>query len=213
MERRATRPHGPRPNLITIGAAFVAAFLFILPACSGCAALNRTLAQDMGSLVRSAPETVTDAADIIVYGDSHASIIQRLTQWATAQGIVVIPSPDLLVSIPQCCYFGAQGYSEGKAYVIYQTEPFASPNMQASTLIHELAHVLHGPLVTGATGEILAETVSYHVCRDLGLDTRRQSAVYLAQYSDAERDAVYREYEKQILEWRVLLVFAAGGAR
>ncbi|MDO8634111.1 MAG: ArdC-like ssDNA-binding domain-containing protein [archaeon] len=113
--------------------------------------------------------------NIDVEGNSHQQLLDKLLAFCLTQNIAV--------EFKQLGVNGLYGYSQGGKIVIGSNQ---SVNMQANTLIHEIAHELthysqEGKKFSKQEREIHAEATTYVVTKALGLENK--SASYLALYT------------------------------
>lgn len=137
---------------------------------AGCASVGgsfQTLAQlQLLQRLETLPE------DWNVPGESHAKYLQTLTTWATKRQIQVVDT-----KFDDTTLAGRTVWKQSGT-VVY-LEQRLSANARLATLVHELAHVLHGTYLNKQAGEVYAELVAVQVCGALGLDISKQSAAYL----------------------------------
>jgi hypothetical protein len=138
--------------------------------------------------------------DYNVEGDSHRWVIESLTKWAKTQDIDVF-----FEDLDKVGLYGQTSCQPGCDIVINNTRPI---NTQASTLLHELAHVIV-PDGFRVKAEVLAESVALLAGKRLGLDTTKQSLAYLAQFPALTREEVLVAEEKAIERAVKILVDAA----
>lgn len=135
--------------------------------------------------------------DIEVQGDNQKWLLDRL--------LAFCQSKNILVEFKELGVNGLYGYSQGGKIAIGSNQ---SINMQANTLIHEIAHELthyseEGHKFTKQEKEIQAEATTYAVTKALGLENK--SSTYLALYTN-DKEKIIESIEiilnatKQILE-------------
>lgn len=135
--------------------------------------------------------------DIEVTGEKQKWLLDKLLEFCQTKSIKVEFKP-LGIN-------GLYGYSQGGKIAIGSNQ---SINMQANTLIHEIAHELthysdKGGKFSKQEKEIQAEATTYAVTKALGLENK--SSVYLALYT-SDKEKIMNSVEiisnatKQILE-------------
>jgi hypothetical protein len=118
-----------------------------------------------------------------IEGDTHAHLIVQLEQLGGELGYRVTRRP-------------VDGSAEGwcdrqRCEIVVNSE--LSANAQVRVLVHEMAHALGiGYREYGRRqAEVLVDTVTYIVCRSVGLDISRSSIPYIAGWGeDGELDAI-----------------------
>lgn len=141
-----------------------------------------------------------------VYGDSHGDYYGRLKSWLVSKEIPVMEDPWLEEES------GALGatWCLGPQVCVIAIDSDEPKNTQFNTLLHEAVHAIYLP-DNPAHREILAETVALEAAFQLGLDTRRESMSYLLNFEERDRNKVWRDYEKLIVELTAALVKASKG--
>lgn len=113
---------------------------------------------------------------------------------------------------------GAFGWSQYDAvakewaYIIIDAN--LNSNTRVTTLLHELAHVKHGPYVQGEGAEVVAEAVALEAAELLGMREAYVAAYsYLYRFNPEFREGVMELFEPQIKKWgRQLADIAKKGA-
>lgn len=126
------------------------------------------------------PAPLAPPAELIT-GDSHAHLLDPLTQLATELGYRVDRRP---VDGPA----GGWCDSAQKEIVVDQRLP---TNGQVRVLVHELAHALGHEDLGRERAEVLVDCVTYVVCAGVGLDVSGESVPYVAGWGeDGALDAI-----------------------
>jgi antirestriction protein ArdC len=128
-----------------------------------------------------------------ITGDGLGHLLEPLTTFAATLGSEVAFEP---------ISGAAAGYHEPAANrIVIDNGPEHSPNAEAQTLVHELAHLLIAsdrvegdPKLAYGEEEVVVECVAYSVCAGLGLDTGGDSVPYLASWGGAEANDQIERY-------------------
>ncbi len=139
--------------------------------------------------------------DIEVAGDNQKWLLDKLLEFCK--------SKDIKVEFKPLGINGLYGYSQGGKIVIDENP---SVNMQANTLIHEIAHeLLHyspeGKQFFKQEKETQAEAIAYVVCRAFGFENK--SPNYIAFYSTT-KNRVLENIETISAVAREILSFVNG---
>ena len=123
-----------------------------------------------------------------ITGDSHASYVEQLEQYARSLGYTV--EREALES--------AGGYCDAKRQRIVVSSNVDSANAHVRVLVHELAHALGvGYADYGReVAEVIVETATVIVCGSVGLDTSGESIPYIAGWGEQDLDAIRRHAAK-----------------
>jgi antirestriction protein ArdC len=126
-------------------------------------------------------------------GDGLAATIAPLTALANSIGCAVSLEP---IEGPPEGY-----YEPADRRIVIDTAAGRSPDSQAQTLVHELAHALiriepetEDPTLSYAEEEVVVEAVAYTVCSALGVDAGSASVPYLASWGRADDGAAIERY-------------------
>jgi hypothetical protein len=96
-------------------------------------------------------------------------------------------APDMQRAMRAECGENAKlhGYCDrDRKNIVIDTE--SGPDFQVRTVIHEMAHMLGAHTKYASDDELVAESVAYAVCRELGYDSSAFSAMYCAVYLHME---------------------------
>jgi hypothetical protein len=111
-------------------------------------------------------------------GDSHEEYLYRLEQYAKGMGYEVAYDPNL----------EKRGYMDPvqRKIFIKSNEPI---NAQVRTLCHEVAHGLGVDYsdYSRAQSEVIVESATYLVCRNIGLDTSGMTIPYIASWQSEDQ--------------------------
>lgn len=169
------------------------ALVLSLSACAVSPPVLAPGASTQTALRRLRVQAPTPDGQWLVHGGTHAAQLERLRDWAEAQGVVVSEARLMLLPRPlQGLTVAAPPFVES----VVLLDASMPPDGKLATLAHELAHVW-GPTDVKTRGEqeAFAELVSVQVCDRVGLNTWAQVASYLDQYTTAvQQESVVERY-------------------